>query len=73
MLHSYSSEIRSWTTGAMTVGVEVMKSTNIITITMKIINKIANSIKNVTEGRSNFTLVGFSYLQFPTLVINPSK
>ena len=25
----YSSEIRSWTTGAMTAGAEVMKSTNI--------------------------------------------
>ena len=29
---TYSSEIRSWTTGAMTAGAEVMKSTNIITI-----------------------------------------
>ena len=35
---TYSSEIRSWTTGAMTAGAEVMKSTNIITI--KIINKM---------------------------------
>ena len=35
---TYSSEIRSWKTGAMTAGAEVMKSTNIITT--KIINKM---------------------------------
>ena len=45
---TYSSEIRSWTTGAMTAGAEVMKSTNIITI--KIINKMTpyKCFKNTT-------------------------
>ena len=35
---TYSSEVRSWTTGAMTAGAEVIKRTNVITI--KIINKM---------------------------------